>query len=202
MTHNFEIITRQGEEALLIGAKEGAKVIERRDGKWLATKADDWAINDFGFGEIRKSQDLIAGIQPMHGNFLALYTPKGERKVLTDSLAQGHALAFADFLSQGHDQIVVGWRNKKRAGRTRCQAIYRRRPQHGKPGILFWIDKNDMACEDLKVADLNGDGKPDVIAAGRSTRNLKIYWNRFSLKSPPGELVTKINLKKKIFKSI
>jgi hypothetical protein len=35
-----------------------------------------------------------------------------------------------------------------------------------------------MACEDIQVADLNGDGKPDIVAAGRSTHNLKIYWNQ------------------------
>jgi hypothetical protein len=40
-----------------------------------------------------------------------------------------------------------------------------------------WIDKNGMACEDLKIADLNGDGRLDIIAAGRSTQNLKVYWN-------------------------
>jgi len=34
-----------------------------------------------------------------------------------------------------------------------------------------------MACEDLQVADLNGDGRPDIVAAGRATRNLKIYFN-------------------------
>ena len=34
-----------------------------------------------------------------------------------------------------------------------------------------------MACEDLKIADLNGDGKPDIIASGRATKNLVIYWN-------------------------
>ena len=35
-----------------------------------------------------------------------------------------------------------------------------------------------MACEDIRIADLDGDGKLDIIAAGRATRNLKIYWNR------------------------
>jgi hypothetical protein len=35
-----------------------------------------------------------------------------------------------------------------------------------------------MACEDLKVADLDDDGDLDIIAAGRSTQNLKIYWNK------------------------
>ncbi len=39
-------------------------------------------------------------------------------------------------------------------------------------------DMSGMACEDVRVADLNGDGRLDIIAAGRATRNLKIYWNR------------------------
>jgi hypothetical protein len=34
-----------------------------------------------------------------------------------------------------------------------------------------------MAAEDLTVADLNGDGRPEIVAAGRSTANVKIYWN-------------------------
>jgi hypothetical protein len=27
------------------------------------------------------------------------------------------------------------------------------------------------------VADLNGDGRMDIIAVGRATKNLRIYWN-------------------------
>ena len=34
-----------------------------------------------------------------------------------------------------------------------------------------------IACEDLTVADLNADGRPDIIAAGRQTGNVRIYWN-------------------------
>jgi hypothetical protein len=39
------------------------------------------------------------------------------------------------------------------------------------------IDDGGMATEDLTVADLNGDKQPDIIASGRATRNVKIYWN-------------------------
>jgi hypothetical protein len=39
------------------------------------------------------------------------------------------------------------------------------------------IDAGGMATEDLTVADLNGDGKPEIIAVGRATENIKIYWN-------------------------
>jgi hypothetical protein len=41
-----------------------------------------------------------------------------------------------------------------------------------------WIDDNTMACEDLKVVDLNGDSWLDIVAAGRATKNVKIYWNQ------------------------
>ncbi len=44
------------------------------------------------------------------------------------------------------------------------------------------VDDNKMACEDLTVADLDGDGKIDIIAAGRATKNLKIYWNQGTAK--------------------
>lgn len=34
-----------------------------------------------------------------------------------------------------------------------------------------------MATEDLAVADLNGDKRLDIVASGRATRNVRIYWN-------------------------
>ena len=39
------------------------------------------------------------------------------------------------------------------------------------------IDDDTMATEDIRIGDLNGDGRPDIVAAGRATHNLKIYWN-------------------------
>ena len=40
------------------------------------------------------------------------------------------------------------------------------------------VDDGGIAVEDLTVADLNGDGKPDIIAVGRATHNVRIYWNQ------------------------
>ena len=59
------------------------------------------------------------------------------------------------------------------------------------PGIKLFVPKDkaytkwetyqlsgeEMAVEDIKAADLNGDGKPEFVAAGRQTHNLKIFWN-------------------------
>jgi hypothetical protein len=42
---------------------------------------------------------------------------------------------------------------------------------------MHMVDDNGMACEDVALADLNADGKLDIIAAGRRTKNVKIYWN-------------------------
>ena len=177
LTHNMDIVPLQNGEALLLGGKEGAKLITNQEGNWNPSSGKELMISGNGFGEIRKSGDYIAGVQPLHGHMLALYLPNGTRKLLTDSLAQGHALAFGDFVGQGQDQIVVGWRNPNSQQEIGIK-LFMGSDLDWTNWRSIWIDKNGMACEDLKVADLNGDGKKDIIAAGRSTHNLKIYWNK------------------------
>ena len=39
------------------------------------------------------------------------------------------------------------------------------------------LDDGGVAVEDLVAADLDGDGRPDVVAGGRASHNVKIYWN-------------------------
>jgi hypothetical protein len=39
------------------------------------------------------------------------------------------------------------------------------------------VDPGGVAVEDLAAADLDGDGDTDILAAGRQTKNVKIYWN-------------------------
>jgi hypothetical protein len=46
------------------------------------------------------------------------------------------------------------------------------------------VDDAWMATEDLIVGDFNGDKPPDIVASGRSTHNVKIYWNDAKRRTP------------------
>jgi len=68
-------------------------------------------------------------------------------------------------LGTGREQIVAGWRKPDTAGKCEFACMIGMRPPKWTTHL---IDDNGVAVEDLKVTDLNGDGKPDIIAAGRS----------------------------------
>jgi hypothetical protein len=38
------------------------------------------------------------------------------------------------------------------------------------------LSNGEIAVEDIKVGDLNGDGRPDIVAAARQTKNLRIFF--------------------------
>lgn len=176
--HNFD--DRDGE--ILVGGVEG--ILKKSvmntdpDEDFLMIHPGNSRPPTRGVGELRFGEGIIAAIEPMHGDELVVYqrAPAGDwlRRVLADDLAQGHALATGDLLGDGSSQVVVGWRNQNEEGKVgirlyhRDEGGWRSRP----------IDDNTMACEDLKLADLDGDGRLEVIASGRASRNLAIYWNR------------------------
>jgi hypothetical protein len=181
-THNFDV----ADNRIYVAAAEG--IFEVQPGKRDArARFVQLATNDVGgFGEVRLgqagSQRFIAAIEPMHGTNLALFTPASgsglwNRRVLDNTLADGHALGCGDFLKLGRDQIVVGWRamgnSKAKVGIKMLTPL----DAELKQWRTTLIDDNTMACEDLALADLNGDGQLDIIAAGRATKNVKIYFN-------------------------
>lgn len=176
-SHNFDIVPGEKGELVYVGGKEGVRKLKFEDGQWAAS----WLLYGQSFGELRAGrgaggQSWLAGIEPMHGNNLTVYpnADKAQRKVLTENMNQGHALAAADLTGTAGDEIVVGWRNPNAEGKVGIQLWQ----QENGSWTSYVIDDNNMACEDLKVADLDGDGRQDIIAAGRATHNLIIYWNR------------------------
>lgn len=113
----------------------------------------------------------------MHGNLLSVSWQLGKgfiRQVLCEDLNQGHALACDDLMGEGQDQVIVGWRNPNEEGKVGIR-MYLLVPDGSWEDLI--IDDNTMACEDLKISDLNGDGRVDIIACRRATNNLKVYWN-------------------------
>jgi hypothetical protein len=178
ITHNFDILPDGDFESLVVGGLEGARAFIYRNQQWIANPNPFYSMNEYnGFGEIRKGSSFLAGIQPFHGNILTAYLPGQVPKILKEDLQQGHALACRDLLEQGMDQIIVGWREKNSLDEMGIKIFVASDPLWNH-WTEHWIDQNEMACEDLKTGDLDGDGRPEIIAAGRSTKNLKIYWNR------------------------
>ena len=194
MTHNFEIVNwnRQQSDEFLIASKEGVFHLVNEAGGWKSQQLAGNRAGESGFagaGEVRvgklpNSSPFIATIEPMHGNQLVTYTrPAGndpgalwKRNVLDSSLKEGHAVACGDFLGMGSDQLVAGWRTKNADGKVGIK-FFAPLDKEGKDWKQTIVDYDTMACEDLRVADLDGDGRLDIVASGRATKNLKIYFN-------------------------
>ena len=193
MTHNLDIIPAPaGEpESLLLCGKEGVVRLTQSDRGWLSQWITRHSGDLKGAGEVRYGlfaggQPYVTTIEPMHGNQLCLYTPPpdgpkdGEwrRSVLDDTLADGHAIACADLLGLNNRQIVVGWRSMQKIGPKVGVKLLATTKEDGSGWQQTLIDDNLMACEDAVITDLDGDRDADIIAAGRRTKNVKIYWNQ------------------------
>lgn len=185
-THNFDPVQwdDDGAQEMLVGGKEGSFLWDRKDGKNSFTQLG--GNEGGGAGEIRLGKlpttRFFATVEPMHGNSLVCYTPsehigaKWNRAVRDATLADGHAIACGDLLGTGGDQIVYGWRGKNKDGKVGIRLLTALDPDATKWRTSL-VDDNTMACEDLLLADLDADGKLDIVAAGRATKNVKIYFN-------------------------
>lgn len=151
-----------------------------------------------GASEIKQSSDgrgLIATIEPWHGNQVVVYTPATtsfaavtsvERQVLDEQLRWGHAVNFADLNADGLDELIIGVRDDPNAAlgdtfaERRGVRIYQSRDKSGEQWDRIILDEGGVAVEDLTTADLDSDGRIDIIAVGRQTGNARIYWNQDS----------------------
>jgi hypothetical protein len=153
------------------------------------------------FGMMKEQSAFLVAIEPLHGHQVVTYRfrsvhvetdekgnpvgppPKPEdllaiRTVVDDQMNGGHALWCVDLDGDGLDEIIAGFREPGGKGGGPGINVYK---AAGPESPMVWskypLDDKGMACEDLACADLNGDGRIDVVAAGRSTGNVRIYWN-------------------------
>jgi len=184
-SHNFHPINwdNDPEHELLTAAKEGVFWFGRSTGAWKKKQITDTWAGEVRDGKLPGGARFLATIEPMHGNTVAVYTApdsgKGiwKRQVLDDSLKDGHAVVAADFLGTGSDQVVAGWRGMNPKGVPGVR-LFTPLDGAGKEWRTSEISGEAVAIEDIKSADLNGDGKPDLVLAGRQTKNLQILWNQ------------------------
>jgi hypothetical protein len=192
--HNLIVEDYDGQpgDEIWMAAREGVHVVKSTNAGWRRFKLGEGAPGEIKLGRVNR-QRVIATVEPWHGNGAVIYeepparkdpqgplpdanhrTPLGTAwpaKLVEERLASGHALAWADFDADGSDELAVGWREKNFG-----VALYKRLTD-GQWRRIQVVDDGGLATEDLTVADLNGDGRPDLIGGGRATRNLRIYWN-------------------------
>ena len=204
VVHNIWPIpaVKQGSDqsALLAVSYEGVHAVGLRDGKWVtnqigagnqANPKGSRGASEIKLGILKSTNPdtpYIATIEPWHGNEVVIYTrPENmgdlwRRHLLDDHLRWGHAVWCADLDGDGDEELIVGVRDNPAKGdkfTEKCGVrIYKSTDATRHKWARELVDEGGVAVEDLTVADLNGDGKPDIIAVGRATKNAKIYWNQ------------------------
>lgn len=175
IVHNLLItdFDGDGQQDILTASREGIHVLTRNpNGHWTKTKIGEGAPGEIKMGRMGGKR-YLATVEPWHGNSIFVYEEHSgmwPRQVIEDKLASAHALGWGDFDGDGNDELAVGWREKNFG-----VAVYKRASDGSWTKSM--VDDGGMAAEDLAVADLNGDGPPEIIAVGRATANVKIYWN-------------------------
>jgi hypothetical protein len=136
-------------------------------------------------GKLKNGRPVIATIEPFHGYQVVVYTPPEEpnklwhRHVIDDHLKWGHAVWWADLDGDGNDALVIGVRDdlSQKPGERRGVRIYKALDETGTKWARRVIEDGGVAVEDMTAADLDGDGRIDIVAVGRQTGNVRIYWN-------------------------
>ncbi len=179
--HGIHIIDWDGDrrDEILTASFEGISLF-KFDGKWRRSRLaggspEPWpkcGSSDVAVGKLGRRRFLCA-VEPWHGNQVAVYFERGgrwQRQVIEDSMVDGHALATADLDGGGRDSIIAGYR-----GKGRSVFIYTAEDKEGKRWARRALDEGEMGAASCAVADLNGDGQPDIACI--DSPNLKWYEN-------------------------
>lgn len=175
--HNFLPfnLDKDAQDEIVTASKEGLNALKRgADGTWSRTLIGEGAPGEVKLGRVG-GRRMLASVEPWHGAGIAIFAEKPgvwSKTTIDTALTEGHALGWADFDGDGSDELAAGWRGAPKPG-VAVYAVNR----EGALTSKTMVDDAGMATEDLIVGDFNGDKKPDIVASGRSTHNIKIYWN-------------------------
>ncbi len=195
VTHNFwpADMNEDGRNELLVVSFEGVSLLERGDdgawnrrliGRGNQETSPNRGASEVKLGRLADGSPYIATIEPWHGEQVVAYRPPTDRlenslwdrQVLDDQLKWGHAVWCANLDGDGDEELIIGVRDDQSAEHRRGLRIYDPKPGGGWDRQL--IDPGSVAIEDLAASDLDGDGRIDIVAVGRQTHNVRIYWNR------------------------
>ena len=191
--HNFDPVPAKKGVDLLTASYLGVHRFTRDGDSWKKEKLHDAnqatpkgsrGASEIKQGKLKGGQAVIATVEPWHGNQVVVYTPPtkgGEwtRRVIDEDLRWGHAVWFADLDGDGGDELIIGVRDDlaKGPGKRRGVRVYKALDDKGEKWSRQLVDEGGVAVEDLAAADLDGDGKIDVVAVGRATKNVRVYRN-------------------------
>jgi hypothetical protein len=185
-----------GKPQILAAAFEGLFVYTRTgdDGKWVGRKIGEGdqseksrpkrGTSEVKIGRLPGGKRYIAAVEPWHGDKAVMYVEPARpdemwrREVLLENHKGGHAVWTADLTGTGADSAVIGFRGPPE-GKPGEWVVYVFHPADatGTKWEKMVLDPKGMGSEDVACADLNGDGRIDVVALGRGTKNVKVYWN-------------------------
>ncbi len=173
----------KGNWQLLTANFDGVHRLEPRPkGLWkrhLIGKGNPEACPLCGSSEVKMgalgNRRFLATIEPWHGNQVAVYLEgkkSWDRVVIEDGMVNGHALAVADLDGDGRDEIVAGFR-----GKGFRLSVYQAQDPESRDWKRTVLNDGGIAGADCKIADLTGDGKPDIACSGASTGNVILFEN-------------------------
>ncbi len=193
VSHNFEILETNvaGHTDILSASFEGAvriqftKDLQKTDfpqGAGHQGVAPARGSSEIRRGVLQGNENFIATIEPWHGDQVVVYSKDSSqspslmrRSVIDNELKWGHAVACANLDSDADDEIVIGVRDDANAPHRCGIRVY---DFHAGNWVRTIVEPGQVAVEDMVVADLDEDGRKDIIAVGRATHNAVIYWNR------------------------
>jgi hypothetical protein len=203
--HNLQLLDMDGDhrDEIVAASWEGVFLLDRdSQGRWAKTRLGagnqdsnpSKGSSEVKVGRLRGGVPYVATIEPWHGFQVVVYTKDQEsasspapglwsRQVIAEPLQWGHAVWTANLDDDDDEELIIGQRdpNKPGAAGPRGPGVFVFDPKPGSSPLNFeryTIDDGGMGCEDALAADLDTDGRADIVAGGRATHNVKIYWNR------------------------